>query len=314
MTEMAFEIDEILTTAIMSGIPVLIVEGVDDVQTYDLIASSAQTSVDVFAVETIVGYAGGSGQVIKAIQDLAELEQGTQPFDHYILGIVDRDVREFRNTLPSESAILVLDGYSLETHFVTQEVLRKAILSYTKITASLVGELGLGQIMEKIEHALLDIYYFALEALKCALNEGYDAAFSYSDSCSRRKDTTLLASIESKKNELDQFGSALGIVRDMPHLKKIAKGKWLLELFCIEIQALLKAFHSHCGVGDFGRCQQCVSCNLDKCMYKPKVKLDFRAIYELAKNDGALPTLQYIRDRIYCLPAAMQMRGKRKPH
>lgn len=314
MTAMAFEIDEVLNAAIMSGIPVLIVEGVDDVQTYDLIARSAQTSVDVVAVETIVGYSGGSEHVIKAMRDLAALEQGIHPFDHYILGIVDRDVREFRNTLPDDSAILVLDGYSLETHFVTQEVLRKAILSYTKVTASLIGARTLGQIMEKIENALLDLYYFALEALKCALNKGYDSAFSYSLPCSRRKDSTLRASIESKKHELDQFASELGIVRDMHQLKKIAKGKWLLELFCIEIQAELKALQNHCGVGDFGRCQQCISGNSGTCMYKLKVNLDFRAIYELAKNDGALPTLQYIRDRIYSLPASIQIRLRRGQH
>jgi Protein of unknown function (DUF4435) len=310
MTAMAFEIDEVLNAAIMSGIPVLIVEGVDDVQTYDLIAQHPHTrvDVDVVAVETIVGYSGGSGQVIKAIQDLAALEQGTQPFDHYILGIVDRDVREFRNTLPSEPGILVLDGYSLETHFVTQEVLRKAILSYTKITASLIGEHTLGQLMANIENALLDLYYFALEALKCALNEGYDPVFSYSFHCNRRNDPALRASIESKRPELDQFASELGIVRDMHQLKKIAKGKWLLELFCSEIQGVLKALQNYCGVGDFGRCQQCRSGNSGTCMYKPKVNLDFKTIYELAKNDGTLPTLQYIRDRIYSLPAFTQMR------
>ena len=299
MTTMAFKIDEVLNAAIMSGIPVLIVEGVDDVQTYDLIAQDPYTSVEVYAVETIDGYSAGCGHVIKAIQDLAALEQGIRPFDHYILGIVDRDVREFRKTLPNESAILVLDGYSLETHFVTQEVLRKAILSYTKVTASLIGGRTLEQIMEKIENALLDLYYFALEALKCALNKGYDSAFSYSLPCSRRKDSTLRASIESKKHELDQFASELGIVRDMHQLKKIAKGKWLLELFCSEIQEELKTLQKYCGVVDFGRCQQCISGNSDKCMYKPKVNLDFKTIYELAKNDGALPTLQYIRDRIY---------------
>lgn len=314
MNVMPFEIGEILATAIMSGTPVLIVEGIDDVQTYDLIARSAQTEVDIFAVETIIDYSGGSENVIKAIQALAALEQAAQPFDHYILGIVDRDVREYRNTLPTESAILVLEAYSIETHFVTQEVLYKAILNYTKTTASLIGQQRLRQIMAEIENTLLDLHYLSLEALKCALIAGYDAAFSYQDACARRKDAKLQASLESKKAALDQFGYHLGIGRNMPHLRKIAKGKWLLEVFCIEIAALLATFQTQCGVGDFGRCQQCATGKPANCMYRPKVNLNFRAIYELAKNDGSLASLQYIRDRIQGLPAAAQWRKKRERH
>lgn len=314
MSAMPFEIGEILATAIMSGTPVLIVEGIDDVQTYDLIARSAQTEVEIFAVETIIGYSGGSEHVIKAIQALAALEQAAQPFDHYILGIVDRDVREYRNTLPTESAILVLEGYSIETHFVTQEVLYKAILNYTKTTANLIGQQRLGQIMANIENTLLDLHYLSLEALKCALIAGYDAAFSYQDSCARRKDATLQASLKSKKEELDQFGNSLGIVRNMQHLRKISKGKWLLEVFCVEIQSALKTFQTHCGVGDFVQCQPCAKHNSASCLYRAKVNLDFRTIYELAQNDGSLASLQYIRDRIHGLPAAAQLRQKRAQH
>ena len=66
----SYEIDEILNEAIMTGVPSIIVEGIDDVPIYSKISKGLPFNVEVYAVENISGYTEGCEQVISAIKNI----------------------------------------------------------------------------------------------------------------------------------------------------------------------------------------------------------------------------------------------------
>ena len=66
-----YEIDEILSMAIMTKTAHVLVEGVDDVRIYEKLSSG---DCEVYAIESIEGYSGGCDFVKDAIQDLNSID------------------------------------------------------------------------------------------------------------------------------------------------------------------------------------------------------------------------------------------------
>ena len=50
----------------------------------------------------------------------------------YVMGIIDRDVRQFLNNLPSKNNLLVLKYYSYETHLITDVTIKRLLEQLTK--------------------------------------------------------------------------------------------------------------------------------------------------------------------------------------
>ncbi|MGQ6466019.1 hypothetical protein ACUNEK_06565 [Serratia sp. IR-2025] len=119
---MKYEISEILNTAIMTKSISVIVEGVDDIQVYYGIAKSANKIVEIFPIETIDGYAPGCNHIVTAMDDILELPKANVNIDNYIIGIIDKDVKDFRGEMPTNPLILTLKHYSMESHFVDKKV------------------------------------------------------------------------------------------------------------------------------------------------------------------------------------------------
>lgn len=301
MCDMNFTIDEIFNEAIMSNTPVIVVEGINDVKIYSEIASSIMRKVEVYAIETIQGYSEGCKHVIDAIKEIYGLNPNAAVEDH-ILGVIDRDVREFRGELPVEKAFLILESYSIESHFVTKEVFEQTISNYTNVGKPALGRRFIEIKYGEVEGKLLDLYYFSLESLKYALNEGYRADYQYSFAHNRRKQQPVLLSIQEKIPDLDQFAASLNISRDMRWLRKIASGKWLLRTFAEEIHEFLSGFSAYCGAIDTEQCQFCKRNVVGKCTYKLKDGVTNKTIYSLASENVRIPSLDYIRQRISTFP------------
>ncbi|MFZ6733625.1 DUF4435 domain-containing protein [Undibacterium sp. Ji42W] len=297
---MHLTIDELFNSAIMSRTPAIIVEGKYDIKIYEDIAKSVHKEVEVYPIEIINGYTEGCDQVIKAVQELYQLTSNT-PIENHIVGVIDRDVREFRNQLPTEQAFLILDLYSIESHFVTKEILENAILAYTWIGRPALGRRFLQVHYDQIEVKMMDIYYFSLESLKLSLTPGYDADFQYSHSLNRRKIEPTLTNVMAKIPQLDQFASSVNLTKSFGSLAKITPGKWLLQCFSEEIFSLLSNFSDHCGTHDAEQCQYCKRSAIDKCTYKLRDGINNKTIYSLAFQNIGLSTLDYIRNRFATL-------------
>lgn len=300
-------IDEVLNEAIMTSTPYVIVEGIDDIAIYEGIAKSIGKTIEVAAVETLaenrmllvdVPYTEGGEGVKKAIDDLNSLISITHPIEDYILGIIDRDVREYRNELPVKNCLLVLEMYSIESHFVCEKVFN---LLFDYSIATLPEYVGVDvrrEIFEKVLEELLDFYYFSLESLKLATDTTYISDFKYSFGGDAKKQEILRQRVFEKTNDLNQFAAPYFFNKNIATLRKITKGKWIYEDFCRVIYKIVSEFSSFCGKQDVVQCQFCKVGNTNKCLYCVKDGITAKALHAIGRTFVATPNLDYVRNRI----------------
>jgi|GEM_PF-489942 len=274
------KLDVAFTAAIMTKQAMVIVEGKDDWQIYTKLAKLIEVNVQVYQVNEFEDHAAGCHHVIACLESLQPTLAGREDYIKLVLGIIDRDVRPFRNELPTHlKGLFVTKYYSIETYFATRQNLSELISNVTSMESSYINDSILDFVEALFNQSLVDLYYISLEALKHACVLGYSAVVGYSDKGGEvfkevikyllgdGKNYTL-SQIEPKKSELDIFASGFGLgVKD---LKYITKGKWYLYFFV------------YCGLQQFRqlsqRCQNakiCRSCkvgNHQDCLFKLKRK------------------------------------------
>lgn len=296
MQAMQYDIEEVYTQSIMLEKPTVVVEGVSDVPVYDNICTG--TDCDVIAIETVQGYSEGCESVVSAMNQLQELPESGHKKERYILGVIDKDVRDFREEVPANNLIFVLNQYSIESHFVAKESLSRLLMYSTRITGDLNTDALRSKIMECIESSLDSLYLVSLESLKGALDSGYDADFCYSYGIGRIKDSNLVERIRSKEGDLINFSRSLGINFSLDSLRFICKGKWLLSAFCEQLEGTLSLLPGMCSSGEINRCQFCISQAEEKCLYKIRKGVTNKFLEVLASQDIDNGQFEYIKDRI----------------
>lgn len=290
--EMVPSLNELVSGAIMNNEPLIIVEGCDDVSYYNEIANQLEKRVNVKAVETIKEFIGKSGcvHVIKAIERVENVIGQTldrHTAEKYILGIIDGDVREYRNDHISDSSLfLVLKVYSIESHFDIDEMLIQFIKNHTYVDNRLL-ENNRDEILNYVKQSVAENYrklwYISLEALKCACDKNYnESLFKYkkdkSDSVIRYfksdqgKNGNEINQLMEKRSELDEYAREKGI--SFLHIKKVAKGKWLLEVYIYSIIKKIKELTNACKEGMVKRCPYCLTtqpASSKHCQYRARI-------------------------------------------
>lgn len=266
MAKLAYEIEEILNESVMTGVPSIIVEGIDDLEIYDKICSLVSFKTEIYPVECIDGYAEGCNQVIKAIKDLSSISTKKYPLKEHILGIVDKDVRDFRGEIPEFDAILILKYYSIESHFISKSIIEKTLKYCTRVTKDLITDDLCGFLMSEIDRKLADLYYSSLEALKKSLYPDYTSVVSYSYALGRLQNEFTKQRIDEKRSDLDCFAKSLNLNNNLDTLKMISKGKWLIELFAKELAITIDELPKLCKENLVIRCKYCVSEAHKKCL------------------------------------------------
>ena len=298
MIGMQYNLQEVFNSAIISRKPIVIVEGIDDIPLYDRIINCNGIIGDIIAVETIEGYSNGCRAVEQATSDLNGLATSRYAPEKFIVGIIDKDIKDFRNELPQTSSLLVLDFYSIESHFVNYEVIDYLLRVCTKgVSALYTAELK-NKILNYCISNMELIYLASLEALKGSLDSSYSAEFNYSDKFGRLNDVNLSTRLYQKKNFLIDFALSLNIKYEVIHLKKFCKGKWLLEFFSKEVEESIKSLPSECGTNDVMKCRNCKSGLINNCMYRLTDGFSSRQLKELAKQVCSSSELSYIRTRV----------------
>lgn len=298
MSFYCYEIDEILNEAIITGVPALIVEGTDDISIYDGLASKVPFEYEVYAVENIEGFGEGCDQVILAVEELNTLESETHELANHILGIIDKDVRDFRQELPQIEPILVLNHYSIESHFVSKAIVKHILAICSKANRELITEELCDVIMDEIETKLLDLYYFSLEALKNSLDPGYSSIFSYSYTYGRMKDQVIRQSLNLKKSELDAFALQKHLSPCLDTLKSISKGKWLIDTFANELLVTIKNLPEKCRNSLISNCKSCITGSFHKCLYRINDGFTNKSVKSLALSHTKSDEFDYIVERI----------------
>lgn len=296
--EMEFNLEEIYIQSIMTKIATVIVEGVDDVPVYDSICNKLGKKYDVVAVENIDDFPEGSTGVIQAMEKISTIPPSQHTPHNYILGIIDKDVRDHRREVPQNDLIFMLEQYSMESHFVSKEALKGIINRSIKVTSNLKGEELNDFIYQKVLESISELYLYSLEALKGATDSTYTSAFSYSYKYGRIKDPVIKQKISIKKASLMAYADSLGITECIDSLKNMSKGKWLLSYFCEQLETIFQNLPNDCGNSHIEKCQFCINEALNKCQYKLKEGITNLTIKGFALEEVEGTELNYIRSRL----------------
>ncbi len=203
--------DEILEEARM-GKPLIIVEGEYDYIYEYLSDSIKENHYEIIPIEHFIGQKGNIAleKCVLEIEQFANNEE--LEYIPHILGIIDRDYREYRNSLTASSILYILDFYSIESYFVNREILYKALK-------------------------------FSIRS-KRLMNEDFVRTL-YSQITDKLVDSLYLSSIEKLKKhlEVEEVSNRFGLHQSFETLLKLTKGKDLLTRFLFEIQKILSEQH-----------------------------------------------------------------------
>ncbi|MFN5990975.1 MAG: hypothetical protein ACK6A9_09635 [Dolichospermum sp.] len=310
--EMKPDISYLLNEAIMNNISKIIVEGRDDIQFYENLAENINKDIEVLAIENISGYSEGCSSVIDFIKDLSDIIGGEEQDYGYILGIIDRDCRYYRQEIPFglDDLLLVLNFYSYESHFFSKNTITMVInhLTYASIKL-LQNNICIEFIERKILRKIDELYYCSLEALKNACEENYQNVLGYGTKYNKifNPQKLLISQVLSKKTDLDEYARQKSISKD--DIKLIANGKWLLSWFTHQLLSEIDKLPNLCcnNSTNINQCQYCKTEKNDKCLYRSKTTIntsDNKYLQDLENFIIALydePALDYIKERIQSL-------------
>ncbi|GJI92761.1 DUF4435 domain-containing protein [Duganella hordei] len=292
-----YEPDEILNLAIMSKIPYFIVEGVDDINVYEEIAKSVQVECEIYSVEMLDGLAGGNDGVVQAMQILDALPMTAgQTVQNYVMGILDRDARFYRNEMPNLASIFCLKLYSLESHFVSKSTIKPTIDLLTR--NSVDDEIDIDEIFAAVEYGMSDIYYFSLDALRKSVDPTYQSIVSYSSGVGRRKDANTMNVIFNRKDDLDIFAAQLNLNSKVYSMREFVKGKWLLTAFSEELYKEIEKLTIKCKSSTIKQCRMCELDVDSPCLFQVHDGYNKNILYPILQRFFEIPDLQYIKDKI----------------
>lgn len=295
-----YEADEILNLAIMSKIPYIIAEGVDDIRIYEEIAKSANVTCEIYAVGMLEGLAGGNDGVIEAMEiiELLTMPAGRSA-EQFVMGVIDRDTRYYRGEMPTLASIFSLNTYSLESHFVSKFSIEPSIDRLTRRSSS--EEIDVDVIYTKIQTNILDLYYFSLDALKNAVDPSYISIVGFSSKVGRRTNENTVAKLQSRKADLDAFATTLHLTSDIDSLRKFVKGKWLLTAYAEELFNEIERLVAQCKGLTIKQCRMCELDNTAPCLYQLKGGLNKNSLYSILKDFIDIPDVDYIKDSFKAL-------------
>jgi len=295
---MLYEIDELLNEAIMTKVPSVLVEGVDDIEVYDAICGFVTHDVEIYAIETIKGFSRGCEQVILALRNLHSLPESEEKVSQHILGIIDKDVRDFRGEIPELDSLLVLNFYSIESHFVSENVLKNILEISLKTNKGLITGDLITLLMIAVDEHLLGLYYCSLESLKHSLQPAYEHHFGYSFPNDRIKDPNVQRELREKRADLNDFAKDVGVSQDIDSLKRIARGSWLVNEFASIAFKELKMLPQMCSDDLIAKCKVCMTGAVENCLYRVKKGIAKETIRSIALTFIDVGEVEYIINRI----------------
>lgn len=294
---LSYRAGELLNLAIMTKVPVLIVEGRADIAIYQRVAASIDCNYNVVASENIVSAEPGCGGVLKNINTIRE-RCGRMDIRPYVLGIIDRDARFYRKELVDDDALLILKFYSIESHFVSKEAVRYIVEKTTSATGNLLTDESCDSIFNEIKKDLDVLYLCSLEALKKACERDYNAEVGYGDKIRSILKQGKPEILKLKIDELTDFANHLGVDKSWESILEICKGKWVFQVFIDSLLSKLNELPSMCKENAIAQCQYCVRDAYQNCLYSLTANFASSHMEQILLQDTAQPGLDYIKDRL----------------
>jgi hypothetical protein len=220
------------------GKSLIIVEG-----EYDYIYEYVDDNhCEITTVQKLINQSGNKAieKLVLEIEAFAKSEN--LEYKSNILGIIDRDYREYENNLIQSDILYILDFYSIESYFVNREVLKNMLLFVIRSERLVTDEL-IDKIYQNINIELEKEFYLkSIQKLKTHLNFQQD-----------------IISLEKKFN----------ISKSFDILLKITKGKELLNRFILKNIEYQQKLYNWCKDKEITPCKNIDNDEHNKfCLYK----------------------------------------------
>ncbi|MCS0025199.1 hypothetical protein [Vibrio antiquarius] len=297
-----YNINDIVSQSIMTKVPTIIVEGIDDIQVYEDISKSANVKSHVVASELISPFKSGCVGVTELMESIDQMPSSRYTVSDYVVGIIDKDIRDYRGEIEEYSCLFPLKYYSMESHYICCSKILSLVSSMTKANSRLLNDNLCEHIKSEINSSLERLYLASLEALAASLIRGYQGEITYSGSVGRVYcDYNMFSRIESKKDFLLNLANENDICFSLESMRKFVKGKWLIESYIKALESSIKELSSYCGKELLDACDFCISEVEGKCSYATKETLSIHSIRSLIMKDVDSDNFNYIRDKFKTL-------------
>ncbi|MDM1248346.1 DUF4435 domain-containing protein [Acinetobacter sp. R933-2] len=274
MITQKLDIDTLFINAVMTKTRLLIVEGHDDLKKFSGILSNSTKKQPIFKpVELIKDYTEGCKGVIDALNDLkANPYHSASKLKKFVLGIIDKDVRNHRLEIPNNDLIYTLIYYSIESYFVNKTSLESILHYILEGEMSIINDELISYIFEESIRCTLDIIYFpVLDALKSARDREYISKAKYDMEPGAIKNHISKLYNETEISILlecaEEFSKNVDVMMD------ICKGKWLLDIWLDCVKEQVATLPQACSLALISTCDYCTAGIHDKCLYKVKIGL-----------------------------------------
>lgn len=282
---MRYDLNEIILSAKMGDLPVILVEGRYDVKFYENLVKLNGLNAEILAVENIPGYSEGCKEVCRALQEFERIiNESDESLQFYLMGVIDGDARKYTNKIPQITNLLILRCYSFETHLITQQGL-KDVVSATTSATKIIDDKLFEVFNSRFVQLRRMLYYCSLDALKHKCEPDYKSVVAYSKDTVKSIVTpqkNIWERVESRIDLLDKFAKDKNISID--NLREIAKGKWYLYIWGSFLLYEIKNLFKLCGQ-EINECQFCRAGNKSKCEWQPSVNIDIPTVESILNQE-----------------------------
>lgn len=266
--------DELVSTAIMSNRPILVVEGINDYPIY----SELYPTCDVYIAENLNFEDSiteeGCSKVVESIKIIREnINNNEVELSKYILGIIDLDTRIFTSREIDDPIIYTLDKYSIENYFVNSKTIKFLVKKSTRLPEKDIPDDLLDDIFDEVKQSILEqLFLIVIDSIQHSIDkEHFNSLTGFKPDRAEQyyKNSNLMSKLEEKKESLFNFCRTYSIEYSWESLHKLTKGKWLLHSFLSYLCLFLQRgeLKERCYNNQIVQCQSCKVRNFDKCLY-----------------------------------------------
>lgn len=261
--DMLIEYDELITISMMQEQPILVVEGIDDIPVYEKIVNKIAKQVEIYSPEYFVDVESGCRGVTKIISLLND-NFTEELSSKYVLGLVDKDVRDFRNELIVFENLLNTIYYSMESHLVSDAILKKIFSTYFYILEKDVTSSHVNDFWDYFYLECEYLYLASIDALRSACIEKSQTIFTYKSDYNLVKNPKVQKTLKENKIENLIFSKIFNLEYDLDNIKRVCKGKWFLGFLCEKITYYIlneikfcNELNTQCSMCKLGRSSSC---------------------------------------------------------
>lgn len=299
---MRISFHDAIKNAYMTKVPLVIVEGRDDISVYMDLLKKGGRRFNVKPIQYFKHCSPGCKEIEDRVSEINERYGAEHQVYNSFKGIVDCDAKRFRGEELNKPGLLYLESYSFENSFVTENSILHSIKLLTSLTIEQLNKNLTDKVVELINGQFRDFYYISLEALRNAIEPDYDALVGFSDSYQELLFNPIKkAKMLEKHDELDAFAEQLGInCNSILNMGAFCKGKWHLQFLLKSILRFTEQLYLVCGT-ELVKCPLCEAGQPNSCLYKQAFKMDISHLTSAIKSNIENADLNYIQVALYKL-------------